>query len=69
MRQQIYGETIQLRAPAGFNAAVNAVARRSHTTASEFIRRAVLREIEDAGVRLPSPGYLPHSEQWKNNAV
>lgn len=66
MRQQIYGETIQLRAPAGFNAAVSAVARRSHTTASEFIRRAVLREIEDSGVHLPSSSPLIISEQASN---
>lgn len=66
MRQQIYGETIQLRAPAGFNAAVNAVARQSHTTASEYIRRVVLREIEGAGVRLPTTANGPVSEQAGN---
>lgn len=57
MRQPIYGESIRVRTPVGFTDAVNVVARQSHTTASEFIRRVVLREIEGAGVRLPSPAY------------
>jgi len=47
-----FPEALRLRVPRGLPAAVEAVARRHHTTAPEWVRQTLLRSLEADGVRL-----------------
>jgi hypothetical protein len=59
--KEIYPERLFLQTPAGFSRALNEVAARRHQTRSELIRRALLKEIERAGVSLKSEQVARHS--------
>jgi hypothetical protein len=48
----IFPEDFRVKAPLGFNDAVKAAAQRQHMTRAEYARRALLRSIEEDGVKL-----------------
>jgi hypothetical protein len=43
---------VKFRAPVGFQEALSAAARRNHTSASEWARQVLLREMRREGLRL-----------------
>ena len=47
-----FPDRLRLRVPRGLPAAVDAVAERRHTSPSEWMRQALLRALEQEGVRL-----------------
>ena len=51
-----FPEALRLRVPRGLPAAVEAAARRNHTTAPEWVRQVLLRHLELEGLRLNSDG-------------
>jgi hypothetical protein len=56
MKATRFQEMIQFMAPVGLNAAVTAAALQDHTSRSEFLRRAVIARLREAGVPLdPKP--------------
>jgi hypothetical protein len=57
-----FPEALRLRAPAGMNAAVEAAARRRHTSGPEWIRQAILRSLEVEGLRLGDGGEIKRIE-------
>jgi hypothetical protein len=48
----IFPENLRLKAPRGLREAIAAAAERNNTTQSEWLRRAILRELETVGLRL-----------------
>jgi hypothetical protein len=57
-----FPEALRLRAPAGMNAAVEAAARRHHTSGPEWIRQALLRSLQAEGLRLSDGGEIERVE-------
>jgi hypothetical protein len=53
---------VKFRAPVGFGQAIAAAARQHHTSASEYVRRLLLREMRRDGVRLSADGRVDTSE-------
>jgi predicted transcriptional regulator len=51
-RETRFPEVLRLVAPRGINAALDELAAKQHTTRSEVVRRALLREVEANGVQL-----------------
>lgn len=47
-----YPTLVKFRAPDGFQQALSAAARRHHTSASEWARQVLLREMRREGLRL-----------------
>jgi hypothetical protein len=54
-------ETLQIRVPSGFSAALSKAASRDFSNASEFARRAIIRALRETGVDLGRDG--PASDQ------
>jgi hypothetical protein len=50
-----FPEIIHIQTPSGMNRAFNQLASQRHQTKSECVRRALLRELADAGVVLGTP--------------
>jgi hypothetical protein len=48
----LFNELIQFKAPDGFAAAVNAAARKDHTSMAEFLRRTVILRLKEIGLPL-----------------
>jgi hypothetical protein len=57
-----FPEALRLRAPAGMNAAVEAAARRHHTSGPEWIRQALLRSLHAEGLVLREEGEIERIE-------
>jgi hypothetical protein len=55
-----FPDKLRLRAPAGLSEAIRQAARQSHTSSSEWARRALLRGLEAEGVAIAS---AVHSDQ------
>jgi hypothetical protein len=53
---------VKFRAPVGFGRAIAAAARQHHTSASEYVRRLLLKEMRRDGVRLSADGRVDTSE-------
>lgn len=51
-RPSRFQEILHQRVPAGFNAALQELAAQQHTTRSEVVRQALLREVRNAGLEL-----------------
>lgn len=49
MSRSYYKEKIFYRAPDGFLSAVEAAAKKEHTTVSEWLRRVTLQKLREAG--------------------
>ena len=49
-----YSECFQFRAPQGFVPVLAKAAARHGTSASEYLRQAVLRQLAEDGIRLPA---------------
>jgi len=47
-----FPEILHVQAPRGLNQALDRLASQQHMTRSELVRRALLREVTDAGVSL-----------------
>jgi hypothetical protein len=57
--QPIFPESVQFRVPKGFCEAVEALARREHSTVSEIIRRCVFKRLRETGLSIdPACGAL-----------
>jgi metal-responsive CopG/Arc/MetJ family transcriptional regulator len=52
---ETFPERLFLQGPRGLNRALDELAARQRTTRSELVRRALMREVENAGVSLPEP--------------
>jgi hypothetical protein len=52
LMQTTFPETLVLRGPPGLRNAIRSAARREHTTTSDFLRRAALAKLREAGVPL-----------------
>ena len=50
-----FPERFNMKMPAGLGRALGELATRQHTTRSEFVRRALIREVESNGVQLAEP--------------
>jgi len=48
----LFSELVQFKAPSGFLSAVTTAARQDYCSASEFIRRAVIGRLREAGVAI-----------------
>jgi hypothetical protein len=48
----IFPEDVRVKAPRGARQAIAEAAELNNTTQSEWLRRAILRELEAAGIRL-----------------
>jgi hypothetical protein len=48
----LFPEIVHVQAPRGLNPALDRFANQQHMTRSELVRRALLREVTDAGVSL-----------------
>ncbi len=56
-----FPEILHVQAPRGLNQALDRLANQQHMTRSELVRRALLREVTDAGVSLGEPeGIVSH---------
>jgi hypothetical protein len=50
-----FPERFNMKMPAGLGPALGELATRQHTTRSELVRRALMREVESNGVQLAEP--------------
>jgi hypothetical protein len=55
-------EALRLRVPAGLPRAVQAAARRHHTTGAEWVRQALLRSLQAEGLFLRDGGEIERVE-------
>ena len=61
--QSRFPDAIRVRVPLGLPDAIEAAARRGHTTASEWTRRALLRVLRDDGLHLLADGGVSGAPQ------
>lgn len=61
-----FPEALRLRVPAGMPAAVQAAAKRHHTSPPEWIRQAILRGLSAEGLRLGDGGAIERVEPEAN---
>jgi hypothetical protein len=54
-----FQETIQIRAPEGFSAALSTLAQGEYVSVSEIIRRCVFARLREAGVSLEGKSGSP----------
>lgn len=57
-----FPEPVGFNAPIGFSEAIKCLARRSHMTRSEYLRRSVFEKMERDGFRLAVPSQASQSE-------
>ena len=55
MRSKLFESRIQFRAPYNFGAALEAAAKKEHTTVSEWLRRAAKKKLRESGIKLNKP--------------
>jgi hypothetical protein len=61
--QSRFSALVKFRAPPGLREAIDVAARRDHTTASEWARRALLDALHADGVRIDPNGRVRCAER------
>jgi hypothetical protein len=57
-----FADALRVRVPAGLPDAIEIAARRRHTTSSEWLRQALLRNLENEGLFLRESGRIEQLE-------